>query len=442
MLTSPTKTLLIALTLLGVPTVACSKGNSDSKTAEVDEAEIVVVEGGGEQAEAVEVTETPTNPTAVATLSEDAAKAMDAIARARAELQAHEKAPAAKTLGEARTVLDQIVAEHPSIDIAVTVWTNKRELDGPAATEAVETVPIFASLDRVETLVASPELVEARKTEREAASGKLSVEDKLSDLRLVDANLVYTEVDMPIASTYVHCLAAQRLVEEGKLDEADAMLQRAQASLEVVAVVEKAPEIQARQEIWDAEAAFARGDAALAKRLLQDATKTLESITSDPEADEQVHEIVAVLLAEIAPLRTTLTAGDEQHGATLERLKREIWGLAQRAAARTMLVARRADEDLALADALMYLEEAQSEGLYEGKEGAGGELVLAEDMLRQAGAKASASAKPVITDLENRVHQLIALDIAEHRDAEQIELRHEALKLDLRMLMFDLQLPT
>ncbi|MCB9716708.1 MAG: YfdX family protein [Myxococcales bacterium] len=437
-----TKTLLIALTLLGVPTVACSKnGNSDSRRPRSTKPD----RRGrrrGRAGRGRRGHRDADQPTAVATLSEDAAKAMDAIARARAELQAHEKAPAAKTLGEARTVLDQIVAEHPSIDIAVTVWTNKRELDGPAATEAVETVPIFASLDRVETLVASPELVEARKTEREAASGKLSVEDKLSDLRLVDANLVYTEVDMPIASTYVHCLAAQRLVEEGKLDEADAMLQRAQASLEVVAVVEKAPEIQARQEIWDAEAAFARGDAALAKRLLQDATKTLESITSDPEADEQVHEIVAVLLAEIAPLRTTLTAGDEQHGATLERLKREIWGLAQRAAARTMLVARRADEDLALADALMYLEEAQSEGLYEGKEGAGGELVLAEDMLRQAGAKASASAKPVITDLENRVHQLIALDIAEHRDAEQIELRHEALKLDLRMLMFDLQLPT
>lgn len=278
-----------------------------------------------------------------------------------------------------------------------------------------------------------------------AADSGLNWDEKyglwVESLDTIDPHLMYTEMDMPIASTHTRILAAQKLVDEGKLKEADAVLVDAQASIELLEVVQEAPEYAARRDVWDAEAAFARGDTAEAKRLLATATATLKPLVEGADAGE-AGKVAKELLEEIAPLTTALEAGNEKHAMGLARIARGMWGLAQRKSAQATLLAHRKQERFDLADGLMYLEKAQTDGLYERADRAGGDLVMARAMLEAAVKKVPAATKPVVQDLSNRVEQLIDLDVASgKRDAAEIERRHRALKFDLRMFMFDLHLP-
>jgi hypothetical protein len=460
------QTLFISILAIGIQASGCGKdetkpspADQTDKAAATEKPATTKTEGtaknaGTEQLEAVALDETTTKPLddeTFAKLTGDASIVIEAIVEARTELQAKKKAKAKKALQKASTALDRIVAERPTTSIAATLLTSKRELDLPEIAESVETIPIFASLDRIEQHVASPKAISERKTERQGDKDGVSVEEKQADLAMIDANLIYTEVDMPIASTRVHILAAQRLVDEGKLKDADEMLEQAQASLEVIEEVHEAPEFEARQLVWDAEAAFTRGKTDEAKVLLAAAKDVLDPLAKGDDVDPETKKVATSLIAEITPLQDVLEPGNEKHGAALNALQRSVWGFAQRAVARAVLAGRRSEERFALADALWYLEKAQTDGLYKGNEDADGSLLMASAMLGMAKKKANVSTTPVIEDLENRVKQLVDLnearadakdkDKADDAKAVDIELLHQALKFDLRTLMFDLQLP-
>ncbi len=442
-----TKSSLLTLVMAFSVPLACKGGDqAQGETKEepakeaVKVAKVAEVDEVAEQAIAVAV-RNPVDTKAAEKLVADAAEVVKAIGEARKAIADKDKEAATKALSKAREASDRILADRPSVDLAVELWAKDREIE-LVDRVVIDTIPIFAGLDRIEERVYDPEAVAARKEMRGAdkKSGKLTVGDQHADIDLIDASIVYTEVDMPIASTHTHVVAAEALVKEGDLEQADRVLANAEASLEVIQVIDEAPEFKARAAIWAAEAAFAKGNMARAKSLLSAARSLLEVITKDESAGEDSRKVAQTLLDEIAPLIDVLEIGNESQASAFKKLKRGIWGFAQRAAARATLLKRKAEQRYALADALMYLERAQSEGLYDGEPAAGGALLLAEAMLKSGVEKVAPATKPIVKDLLLRTKELLKLNAKGERDAALIRALHQELKFDLRVLMYDLHL--
>jgi hypothetical protein len=347
----------------------------------------------------------------------------------------------AKTeLAKAADGLTKISASRPTVDIAVELWRKNKQLDAAEVEGAVDTIPLLATVTRVDVPVYDRQAVEARYTKRKQQSPEaITKSDKASDLAFVDSNLVYLEVDMPIAATKLEVDEAQRLLDEGKSDEAKAALKRAVASFDVITVITEAPEYQARLLVWAAENAFADGDMAEAARLLGKASDTLAPLAKR-EDDSQSQVMVTMLMTELKPLQEALRSGNVEESKGLRQFVRNVSAYSRRMALRSMMKHHRRVEHRALADALMWLEKAESEGVSKGEGGAlaTSDLERAVTVLAKAKDSAPPSAASNFADLHNRVEHIAELNRAPQRDPEAIEVLLHGVMFDLHMLMLEI----
>ncbi|KIG14067.1 hypothetical protein DB30_07254 [Enhygromyxa salina] len=363
-----------------------------------------------------------------------------AIGEAVEALDAEQADAAKESLTKAAAGLDKIKATRPNVDILVEVWRGKHTLAVAATEPAFDTVPLLAMWTKIN---AHGEDIKARHELRKGQQpDTVSKADKSEDLALIEGSLIYTELDLPIATTQIHVLGAQQLLEQGKLGQAKDLLVRAGASFGVIQIVASTPEFQAHQLVKDAHAAVERGDFAEAKRSLTAAADQLGPLAED-QGDPQEKKLVAMLLEEIAPLRTGLDRGDAKDTKQLEafaRVERHAMSLVRRQAMQAVMASRQEQELVALVDALMWLEIAESEGLSDATRSmrAADHLAHAQSILASARDKAAPTTKPKFTELFGRVEKLAKLDSAKSRKADEIAAELRRIGFDLRMMMLDL----
>ncbi|PRQ06882.1 YfdX family protein [Enhygromyxa salina] len=374
-----------------------------------------------------------------------------AIGAAIDAIDANQPDEARASLTKAQEGLDEIKATRPNIEIVVATWRGNRGLTIASTQPAVDTVPLLAMLTQVDTHDA--EAIKARHELRKGQNSKsVSNADKVDDLGLVDANLIYQELDMPIAATEIHVAEAQELLDQAKPAQAKELLVRAVSSFDVIQRVVGAPEYKAYRLVRDAQAAFARGDASKAQEQLDMAAQLLEPLGQD-QRDPQSQKLVTMLLEDLAPLRGKQQTGDtpdqKPEGTKPEatnqldafrRVERHAMSLVRRAAMRSVMESRQEQEFLALADALMWLEIAESEGVLDQarNERAGTHLMEAKAVLASARDNATPAAKPKFDDLHARVEKLTKLESATPRQPDAIESELRRIGFDLRMMMLDL----
>lgn len=368
----------------------------------------------------------------------DVAAAMDAASTA---LDANNVETAKEQLSKATTVLAQIEAKRPTVNVAVELWRKRQELGVEELAGAVDTIPLLVTVSRVDVPVYSREQIQARHEQRKAqAPASVSTEEKLADLRVVDSNLIYFEVDLPIAASEIAVVEAQRLLDQNKPAEAKAALMRGIESANVVEFVVEAPEFQARQLIWDAEDTFLRGEDDDAKQLLAKANELLAPL-AEREDDPQAKLMVTTLLDEMRPLQDALAAGthDEEQASVFRRLSHRALSLARRAALRSKLNHHHEQERFALVDALMWMESAKSESsLRPDSHMVIRDLETADAALAKAIEAAPSSAKPNLEDVHARVGHILELDRTTPRDPEKVQAELANTIFELRMLMLDL----
>lgn len=369
-----------------------------------------------------------------------------AISAAINAIDTKDQTQAKAELAKALDGLAKLERDRPVVEIIVETWRANEALHADKTAKTVDTIALLSSVNRPDIPVDRSDEIEARHELRKGQSpGSISQADKSSDLAVIDSNLIYQEVDLPIASTKIHVQAAQQLLEEGKPAEARNLLTRALGSYGVIQIIAEAPAYQARQMVSAAQTAFVRDDLDSAKRVLTAATDMLTPI-SKSEADPQAQKLATVLIEEIAPIRDALNSGDTKQLDALARIERDLMSLVRRTAMRAMLEARHETERLDLANSLMWLERAENRGLLKAEDHARAseDLETAVSLLASASQAASPQAKPKFDDLHARAQHLVELNQLNHaqpRDMTQLESEFRRLRFDLRMLLLDLGLP-
>lgn len=361
------------------------------------------------------------------------------IAAAITAIDANQPDKANVAVTKAIDALAKLKADRPNVDIAIELWQKHHELERVDLQAGVDTVPLFATLTRINVPVRDSREIEARHALRKTQiPSEVSTTEKAKDLEIIDSNLVYLEVDLPIASTEIEVRAAKAALDEGKLTDAKAALTRAQASYEVIAAVAEAPEFQARRMVWAAQKAFVKGDMAEAKRLLTEAGSILAPLTTADD-DPQGQLLASILMTEIKPLQAVLETDNAMATNGFQRAERDAMTLARRASLREVMRQRNEAEQVAFSDALMWLETAETAGLFEAssKTAVTENLQRAETALAKASAEAPVSAKPNFDRLRAHIVRLIDLDNATPRNADLFASELRGVTFDVRMLMLD-----
>lgn len=180
-----------------------------------------------------------------------AAKVLCAIARARVSLHDKFFAHATDDLHRARTLIDLIKYAGPMTRVKDQLWEVKKNWDDESSEKiALDLIPIDLALTNLEYFVP---VVEA-KAHLHAAHTSLHNNDKVSakeHLEALNNALVYTEEVLPLRATEHHIAQAQELLAHNKMRQADAVLENAEAGIELISLrVDVVPIDQARKSFW------------------------------------------------------------------------------------------------------------------------------------------------------------------------------------------------
>ena len=97
-------------------------------------------------------------------------------------------------------------------------------------------------------------------------------------LEAVDKALIYTEVDLPLASTEKHIVAAQGMLTQNKPDDADKELKTAEGGVLFISVVAEVPITMAKKNLWQATKDYAAGKYVAAGEELEKAGVCLKKV--------------------------------------------------------------------------------------------------------------------------------------------------------------------
>lgn len=177
-----------------------------------------------------------------------AAKVLCAIARARGSLHETKFVDAENTLHRARTLIDLIKYAGPMRRVTDQLWAVKKIFDDEASEKiALDLIPIDLALTNLEYFVP---VVEA-KTHLKATRESLHKNDRVSAKKYLEAlnnALVYTERVLPLRATEHHIAQSQELLAHNKIRQADAVLENAEAGIELISLhVDVLPIEQARK---------------------------------------------------------------------------------------------------------------------------------------------------------------------------------------------------
>jgi hypothetical protein len=233
-------------------------------------------------------------------LSVAATKVLRHISGARADIHRNNLNSAKHELIKAQRMLAFINSVRPTEKVRDQIWVVGDQLAYKSAQEvAVNLIPIYASLDEISGMIS----VEKAKIHINKARGYLEQKNKKGakqELEEADKALIFTEVDMPLASTEKYVKEAEGYLQKGNSKKADEALDAAEDGVQMISIGVYGPVAQANRGYWAASKKYVAGKYAAAKEDLASAKNYAQKSLSS--ADKEVKDKADNLLKDINDL--------------------------------------------------------------------------------------------------------------------------------------------
>lgn len=251
-------------------------------------------------------------------ISSAATKVLRNIAKARGAIHDKDPEQAKSDLHDALQLIDIIKVSLPTTKIKDHIWVAGKHLDyEDTDTVLPDLIPIYADLADIEDFVP---VAQTRK-HLDAAKQGLKKGDKNAakeSLREASNLLVYTEIDLPLAATERAIIAAQAMLTQKQLDEANETLKGAEANILVISTSIDGPITQAKKSLWNATTNYTAGKYAVVKNDLAEAQNSLKKAAQN--LDGKTRNETQKLGKEINALKGKIENGGKDVGATIAGL--------------------------------------------------------------------------------------------------------------------------
>ena len=342
-------------------------------------------------------------------VSAAAIRAWEQVVLARGAIGDGLQQRAESALARAKAAVDEARRVRPSTRLRDQIGEVAQQLDRASPQDAIP------DLSGIETVLAELDEMVSVKRAREhldAVKSQLVRGDKAAareGLRRLGESHAHPEIDLPLASAERQVEQALALVTQGRLQEAVAPLEQAEASIAYVALGPDVALERARSALWLARKRYGEGQRAAAMDALTQARAWLEQVSTD--GDTKGVEQVRRLKGKIDRLTETITPAELDPETTLAGFWARTVALIEREA-ETLYHSWRTQQDenllyRKLIDAKVHLFYAEHE-LFYSNEAEDAELELDEAVryLHAAAELASEDQKLKIEAVEKEVVSL------------------------------------
>ena len=215
-------------------------------------------------------------------LSHSAARVLQHVAAARAAIHEKKADRATAELVKAQNLINIIKAARPTIKVTDRIWLDKKHFEyKDTQVVPLDSIPIEAALTDIADVVPMEKLrqhVATMKKTKKAAKAK--------GLEALQDALVYTEVDLPLASTEEAVIRARTALADKDFKTADRVLAMAQEGVKFLSIAIESPMTAARNALAQANQDYAakkydlvEQDLVAAKAQLARAVKSADALT-------------------------------------------------------------------------------------------------------------------------------------------------------------------
>ncbi len=421
---SPLKSRLLSLTIAGI------LGTS------ILTAETVLAENVQETLSLVPVQ--GVSPAEARVMSRSAVQVLREIANARSAIHRKDIKKAKINLEEAIIIIDILKSEQPTAIVSDNIFIAKQHLDYESSEEVSnDLVPIEESLTEIEDFVP----VEKARVHTKAAKKYLKNKDKKGakvELDAAAAALIYTEVDLPLASTEKNVNAALQALNNKKLKQADKLLNQAEDGVRFMSSAIEAPINQAQKNLGQASKDYAAKDYNATKADLAKAGAWVDKAASSK--DKRTKKEANKLKKELTAAQKKVEKKGSNLQSTLDRLWAHSKALAEyeteKATASWDKLRGNSKAKLNLIDAKLYLSYAESAQFMKGTSSeVSSELNKSSDYLKQAGKTADKKLSKKIQALNKKLI-FLKKDINDH--SVKAHKHYELVKGDFRKTIHDI----
>jgi len=199
------------------------------------------------------------------------------------------------------------------------IWIAKKHLAVDSSQDVLnDIIPIYASLEEIAELIdTEPVREHISMAEKKLKSGDKKGAEK--HFELAEADLIYTEIDLPLGIAEQQIITAQGLLAKDEVEKANEALKAAEDSVHIIGIAIYSPLYQAEKGLYHATKYIVAGEIKNAKMALQhakDALKEEEQIVANKISNE-----VKILLKEINSLEKIVV--DEEKSE--ENAVKETW---------------------------------------------------------------------------------------------------------------------
>lgn len=342
---------------------------------------------------------------------------------------------AEQDLQRSRELLELIRAARPAASVKEHIWVARQHMEYETATEVIDDLMLIdAELVNLGDITAT---VEAHR-HLQAAQAFLKAGDMQgaqTELDRLEASLIFTEIDLPLAAAEEQIISAQALLVEGKPDAADKFLASAEESIQFLAVVGSTPLARARDDLHRAAGNYREEHYAAARADLARAGSWLR--LAGERSVEKGRQGAQQLADEIEALGKKIEQAADNQSHTLGGFIHRSLALIEHEAEGMWL---RYKQQQASNQTLRKLIDAKLHLFYAGHElQRGDDIASIRKELRSTDSylgEALAEARPEIRKRVTQVRaEVAAIDAGLNSDREDAKIRYEEAMTDLRRLI-------
>jgi len=381
------------------------------------------------------VTSTATAAAQRGAIASAALRTLRHITRARSAIHNNDLDQARQDIQQARELLELVEAARPAARLKEHIWVVRQHMDYETAEDIIDDLTLIDA-----ELLSLGDIISTAKAHRhlQNAQGfmmKNNTEAARQELDRLEASLVFTEFDLPLATCEQQILAAQEALTRDQPAAADKNLVAAEESIQFITLGGSAPLVSARTHLSRAAKNYHDEYFAAAKADLAQAGEWLRRAGKD--VDEKGRKEAQKLAADIDTLKDKIDTEADDHLHTLgnflhrsavliEREAEDLWLRYKRQQAENRTLRK-------LLDAKMHLFYAEHD-LAKGRDADAirKELKFTDRYLEEALSEAEPPERERISELRKEVR---ALEADLNGDSKQAIIRYEQAMVDLRQLI-------
>lgn len=258
-------------------------------------------------------------------LSKLAVSALRNIADARHDIHQKNNDRAQRELKEAMQTILLAKTLLPVTKVRNNIMIAKKHLAVDSHEEVLnDIIPIYASLGEIDELLDTKQVREhISRAEVKLKSGDKKGAEEHFDL--ASADLVYTEIDLPLGIAEHQVITAQGLLAKGEDERAEEALKVAEESVNIIGVAIYSPLYQAEKGLYHASKSIIVGEVEHAKRGLHHAKVSL--LEEEQIIANEISNELKILLKEIDSIEKHIVDEEKLAEGALEELWRKVKNL-------------------------------------------------------------------------------------------------------------------